>query len=41
LIPFISLHFQQSNFIWSDYDQKFVDDMQPDVVLVAKVERFF
>ena len=41
LLPFIALHFRQSNFIWSDYDQKFVDDMKPDVVLVGKVERYF
>lgn len=38
---FLSLHFNESYYIWSDYDQAVVDKIKPDVVLVAKVERYF
>lgn len=40
LIPYISLHFEHVYFFRSDYDQKMVDLIHPDVVVVCKVERY-
>lgn len=41
MIEFISLHFKESYFVWSDYNQDIVDKIKPEKVLVAKVERYF
>lgn len=38
-IQFFSLHFKETYFVWTDYDQKTVDLIKPDVVVVSKVER--
>lgn len=41
LMPFISLHFKECHVIWSGYNQDIVDRIKPDIVLVAKTERYF
>jgi alginate O-acetyltransferase complex protein AlgJ len=41
LIPFISNHFKTSYYYWTDYNQKIVDSIKPDIVVVSKVERYF
>ncbi len=41
LIPFFSLHFKHSYFYRSYYDQKIIDLIKPDVVVVCNVERYF
>ena len=40
LIQYFSLHFKDSYFYWTDYDQKIVDQIKPDVVVVIKTERY-
>jgi len=40
LRQFLSLHFETAYYPWSDYDQELVDELQPDVIIVAKVERY-
>lgn len=39
LIPYVSLHFKVGYYPWSYYDQKLIEELQPDVVLSANVER--
>lgn len=39
LMQFFSLHFKDVYFYWSEYDQKIVDMIKPDVVIVCKTER--
>ena len=41
LIPYVVQHFRESYFYWQDYNQKIVDSLRPDVVVVSKVERYF
>jgi hypothetical protein len=41
LMQFFSLHFKESYFYWSGYDQNIVDMLKPDVVIVANTERYF
>lgn len=41
LIPFLVQHYKESYYYWQDYDQKIVDSIKPDVVVVSKVERYF
>ena len=41
LIPFFTQHFKESYYYWQDYDQKIIDSLKPDVVVVSKVERYF
>ena len=40
LVQFISLHFRESYFVWSGYNQTIVDKVNPDIIIVAKVERY-
>ena len=40
LVQFISLNFREAYFVWSDYHQFVVDMINPDIVVVAKVERY-
>ncbi len=40
MVQFISLNFKEAYFVWSDYHQSVVDLVNPDIVLVAKVERY-
>lgn len=40
MVQFISLNFREAYFVWSDYNQMIVDKINPDIVLVAKVERY-
>lgn len=41
LLPYFTQHFKESYYYWQDYDQKIVDSLRPDVVVVSKVERYF
>ena len=41
MMYYFSLHFQHSYYYKSDYNQKIVDLIKPDVVVVCKVERYF
>jgi hypothetical protein len=41
LLPYFTQHFKESYYYWQDYDQKIVDSIRPDVVVVSKVERYF
>lgn len=41
LIPYFTQHFKESYYYWQDYDQRIVDSIKPDVVVVSKVERYF
>lgn len=41
LVPFIELHFKEAYFVWAGYNQEIVDQLKPDIVLEAKVERYF
>lgn len=40
MVQFISLNFKEAYFVWSDYHQFVVDMVDPDIVVVAKVERY-
>ena len=40
MVQFISLNFREAYFVWSDYHQFVVDMINPDIVVVAKVERY-
>lgn len=40
MMYYFSLHFQHSYYYRSEYDQKIVDLIKPDVVVVCKVERY-
>lgn len=41
LIPYFTQHFKESYYYWQDYDQKIVDSLKPDVVVIGEVERYF
>ena len=41
MVQFISLHFKKAYFVWTDYQPQIVEDLKPDIVIVAKVERYF
>ena len=41
LRPFLSQHFHKVVYVWSGYEQKVVDLIEPNIVLEANVERYF
>lgn len=41
MVQFISLHFKKAYFVWTDYQPQIVEALKPDIVIVAKVERYF
>ena len=41
LVPFISRHYAEVYFMWSDFREEVVWEVEPDVVVEAKVERYF
>ncbi|MEM1218824.1 MAG: DHHW family protein [Bacteroidota bacterium] len=41
LIPFISRHYSEVYFMWSDFREEVVWELAPDLVIEAKVERYF
>ncbi len=41
LVPFISRHYGEVYFMWSDFREEVVWEVEPDVVIEAKVERYF
>ena len=40
MVQFIELHFKESYFVWAGYNQEIVDRLKPDIVVVAKAERY-
>lgn len=40
MVQFISLNFKEAYFVWADYHQFVVNMVKPDIVVVAKVERY-
>ncbi|MEO1712069.1 MAG: DHHW family protein [Bacteroidota bacterium] len=41
LVPFISRHYSEVYFMWSDFREEVIWEVEPDVVIEAKVERYF
>ena len=41
LVPLIARHYSKAIFIWEGYHPKWVEKFQPNVILDAKVERYF
>src|SRR5690606_8627964 len=41
LRPYVSQHFHKVVYVWSGYEQKIVEMVEPDIVLEANVERYF
>ncbi len=39
LIPYVSLHFRVGYYPWTYFDQQLIEELQPDIVLSANVER--
>ena len=39
--PFLSLHFKEVYYIWTDYNQEVINQLSPDIVIISKVERYF
>jgi len=40
LVQFISLHFSETYYVWTNYHHPFVEIVKPDIVIVATVERY-
>lgn len=40
LIQFVELHFENTIFIWSDYNENDIKKFNPDIVVVEKIERY-
>ena len=41
LVPLIARHYSKAIFVWEGYHPKWVEKFQPNVILDAKVERYF